>query len=118
MDVVNRKVSTLEAGQRNLSAKKRPQRSVYGQRNNPRCTNESFWFIEGYFISMLGSGIYVTSAFFSFEREDSLVHWTHSFCIFIIARLSSLFKMENSIRNAAKSYEILRIDKPITNVLQ
>ena len=32
-------------------------------------------------MKLLGSIIYVTSAFYSFEGEDSLVHWTHSFFV-------------------------------------
>ena len=27
-----------------------------------------------------------------------LVHWTHSFCVFIISEISRFFKMEYSIR--------------------
>ena len=33
-------------------------------------------------MKLLGSVIYLTSAFYSFEGEDSLVHWTHSFLYF------------------------------------
>ena len=37
--------------------------------------------IEGYFMQLLGSIIYVTSAFYSLEGVVCLVHWTHSFFV-------------------------------------
>ena len=33
-------------------------------------------------MQLLGSIIYVTSAFYSFEGVVYLVHWTHSFFVF------------------------------------
>ncbi len=32
-------------------------------------------------MKLLGSSIYVTSTFYSFERVVYLVHWTHSFFV-------------------------------------
>ena len=32
-------------------------------------------------MKLLGSIIYLTSAFYGFEGEVSLVHWTHSFFV-------------------------------------
>ena len=32
-------------------------------------------------MKLSGSNIYITSAFYSFERVVDLVHWTHSFFV-------------------------------------
>ena len=54
-------------------------------------------------MQLLGSIIYVTSSFYGFVfRGVNLVHWTHSFCIFIITCDSGFFKMGYSIRNDGK----------------
>ena len=39
--------------------------------------------IEGYLMKLLGSSIYVTSTFYDFEGVVWLVHWTHSFFVFL-----------------------------------
>ena len=48
-------------------------------------------------MKLSGSSIYLTSTFYCF-RGVWLVHWTHSFCVFIIALLLLFFKMGYSIR--------------------
>ena len=54
-------------------------------------------------MQLLGSIIYVTSAFYGFVfRGVNLVHWTHSFCVFIITWGCDFFKMGYSIRNDGK----------------
>ena len=61
--------------------------------------------IEGYFMKLLGSIVYVTSAFYNFFRGgllstlDSLL-----FCIFMITQVSFIFKMGYSIRIDIKCY--------------
>ena len=46
---------------------------------------------EGYFMKLSGSGIYITSL--STDLGVYLVHWTHSFCAFIITQEPLFFKM-------------------------
>ena len=53
-------------------------------------------------MQLLGSVIYLTSTFYDFEGVDSLVHWTHSFCVFMVTPGSEIFKMECSIRKKSK----------------
>jgi len=58
-------------------------------------------------MQLLGSIIYVTSAFYRFAFEGSLLSTLDSllFCIFIITQAPLLFKMGCSIENSIKSYE-------------
>ena len=56
-------------------------------------------------MKLLGSIIYVTSAFYRFAFEESLLSTLDSllFCIFIITQISILFKWGCSIRKKYKS---------------
>ena len=57
-------------------------------------------------MQLLGSVIYLTS-YFLWIWKDSLVHWTHSFCIFMIAYECVFRKMGCSTRKSRK-YQVKR----------
>ena len=55
-------------------------------------------------MKLLGSIVYLTSAFYSLEGMISLVHWTHSFCIFIITQRDPFCKIACSIKKNTESW--------------